>query len=316
MWFKNILLYEMLEPFPVDSQELMEKLGKRSIRPTHKTEKDTLGWTSPFGDESDVYSHSINGCHLLKACKEERLLPSSVVQDNLLIEIKKIEQLESRKVLKREKTRIKDDIIFDLLPKAFTRRTYTYLYIDTVNRWVIVDSSSRATAETMLQLLRDTLGGLKLGLPDFDVSPTRLMTDWLSSFKLPSFMNVEDTCELMEVQNGDGIIRCKRQDLSANEIQHHLKSGKQVVKLGLTWKDRLCFSLEQDFEIKRIQCLETINDARKDSEAESDAEKLDADFTLMIGEFRDLVTDLFSLLRKGEKSDEQVVHEEELAEVE
>lgn len=315
MWFKNILLYELLEPFPYDSNELIEKLSKRSIRPTHKTEKDTLGWISPFGEESDVFSHSIGGCHLIKACKEERLLPSSVVQDNLMLELKRIEQLEGRKVLKREKSRIKDDIIFDLLPKAFTRRTYTYMYIDTVNRWVIIDSSSRATAESLLQFLRDTLGGLKLGLPDLTTSPARLMTEWLTSFNLPSFIEVEDSCELMEVHNGDGIIRCKRQDLAANEIQHHLKSGKQVVKLGLTWKDRLCFSLEQDFELKRIQCLETINDARKDSEAETDAEKLDADFTLMIGEFRDLITDLFSLLKSDKPQDSDTAeieeHEEE-----
>lgn len=318
MWFKNILLYEILEPFPCDSTQLMERLEKRAIRPTHKTEKETIGWVSPFGDDHEVFSHSIGGCHLLKACKEVRLLPSTVIQENLIKQIKQIEQTEDRKIFKREKARIKDDIIFDLLPRAFTRRVYTYLYIDTVKRFIIVDSSSRATAESLLQLLRDTLGGLRLGMPDFNMTPTRLMTDWLTSYKFPSFINVEDTCELMEVQNGDGIIRCKRQDLGADEIQNHFKSGKQVVKLGLTWKSRLSFILEQDFAIKRIQCLETITDARKDTEAETDAEKLDADFTLMLGEFRDLIADLTELLGGNSKDDDKKleVHEEELEAVE
>lgn len=296
MWFKNILLYEILEPFPCDTEQLGERLAKRAIRPTHKTEKETIGWVSPFGDDSAVFSHSIAGCHLLKACREVRLLPSTVVQENLIKQIKGIENTESRRVFKREKSRIKDDIIFDLLPKAFTRRIYTYLYIDTVNKKIIVDSSSRATAEGLLQLLRDTIGGLKLGMAEFNKTPTRLMTEWLTSFKFPSFINIEDTCELMELNNGDGIIRCKRQDLAANEIQNHLKSGKQVVKLGLTWRSRLCFTLEQDFSVKRIQCLDTINEARKDTEAETDAERLDADFTLMLGEFRELINDLYELL--------------------
>ena len=310
----------MLEPFPYETDTLMEKLAEKAIRPTHKTEKETLGWVSPFGDDSDVYSHSISGCHLLKACKEVRLLPSTVVQEHLTLKIKEIEVAEDRKVFKREKSRIKDDIIFDLLPKSFTRRVYTNLYIDTVNRWVIVDASSRATAESLLQLLRETLGGLKLGLPEFTMTPTRLMTNWLTSFDLPSFIDVEDTCELMEVHNGDGIIRCKRQDLAANEIQNHMKSGKQVVKLGLTWKSRMCFILEQDFAIKRVQCLDTINEARKDTEAETDAEKLDADFTLMIGEFQDFIRDLFGLLRTKDDSDEiskeevEITEETELAE--
>lgn len=297
MWFKNILLYEMLEPFPLDSDTLMDRLSKKAVRPTNKTEMESLGWASPFGEDSDVFSHSVGGCHLIKACKEIRLLPSPVIQEYLQKKLSEIEQSESRKVLRREKARLKDEIIFDLLPKAFTRRIYSYLYIDTKQRWVIVDSSSRAIAETLLQLLRDTIGGLKLAPPEFTKTPTRVMTDWLKDFDLPSYLDIEDNCELKEVHNGDGIIKCQRQDLSAKEIQNHLKSGKQVVKLGLTWRDRMAFSLEEDFSIKRIQCLDTINEARKDVEAESDAQKLDADFTLMLGEFRDLITDLFGLLK-------------------
>ncbi|MBP9721738.1 MAG: recombination-associated protein RdgC [Gammaproteobacteria bacterium] len=297
MWFKNILLYEILEPFPVDTETLMDKLAQKAIRPTSKTEKETNGWVSPFGEASDVFTHSIGGCHLLKACKEVRLLPSPVIQEYLQKKLQEIEQSESRKVFRREKARLKEDIIFDLLPKAFTRRVYTYLYIDTKQRWIIVDSSSRATAEFLLQLLRDSIGSIKLAPPEFTKTPSRIMTDWLKHFELPSYLDIEDNCELKDLHNGDGIIKCQRQDLAATEIQNHLKSGKQVVKLGLTWRDRLAFSLEEDFAIKKIQCLDIINEARKDTQAETDAQKLDADFTLMMGEFKELITDLFGLLK-------------------
>jgi recombination associated protein RdgC len=263
--------------------------------------------------------HAVGGCYLLKACKEVRLLPSPVIQETLIKKLHEIENSEARKVFRREKARIKDDIIFDLLPKAFTRRIYTYLYIDLKNRWIIVDTSSRATAENLLQLLRETVdnkGNLKIAMPEFERTPTRLMTNWLTNFTLPSYFDIEDYCELKELQNGDGIIRCKRQDLGADEIANHLKSGKQVVKLGLTWRDRMALCLEEDFSIKRIQCLDTINEARKDVDAESEAQRLDADFTLMIGEFRDLINDLLGLLKdeKEQKSD-AVVEEEEQEEV-
>src|SRR5437867_1506623 len=98
MWFKNILLYEMLEPLPDDAANLMAKLAKRAIRPTQKTESTTLGWTSPFGDDNRVFAHALAGCYLLKACKEIRILPPAVVQENLLKRIQEIEATDGRKV--------------------------------------------------------------------------------------------------------------------------------------------------------------------------------------------------------------------------
>ena len=316
MWFKNILLYEILEPFPFDAATLNERLAKKSIRPTNKTEMQTLGWISPFGETSEVYSHSIGGCHFLKVCKEVRILPNPVVQEQLAKKLQEIEANESRKVFSREKARLKEDIVFDLLPKAFTHRTYTYLYIDTKQRWIIVDSSSRAVAETILQLFRDTIGNIKLALPEFDVTPTRLMTEWLRDLNLPSYFDIEDNCELKELHNGDGIIKCQRQDLSAAEVQNHLKSGKNVVKLGLTWRDRMSFAFEEDGAIKKVSCLDIINEARKEIETESDAQKLDADFTIMMGEFREFITDLFGLLKENNKADKNEEVEEIEAELE
>ena len=316
MWFKNILLYEILEPFPMDGATLIEKLAKKCIRPTNKTEMQTLGWISPFGDSSDVYSHSVGGCHFLKVCKENRILPTQVIQEHLVKKLQEIEQNESRKVFSREKARLKEDIIFDLLPRAFTHRTYTYLYIDTKNRWVIIDSSSRAVAETILQLLRDTVGNLKMALPEFEKTPSRLMTEWLKDIDLPSYFDIEDNCELKELQNGDGIIKCQRQDLSATEVQNHLKSGKNVVKLGLTWKDRLSFMLDEEGAIKKIQCLDIINETRKNVDTETDAQRLDADFTIMLGEFRDFMGDLFGVLKhsSAESSSKETEEVEELEE--
>ncbi len=319
MWFKNILLYEMLEPFPFDGVTLMERLAKKSIRPTNKTEMQTMGWISPFGETSEVYSHSIGGCHLLKVCKEVRILPNPVVQEHLAKKLQEIEANESRKVYSREKSRLKEDIIFDLLPRAFTHRTYTYLYIDTKHRWVIVDSSSRAVAETLLQLLRDTIGNIKLALPEFDITPSRLMTEWVRDLNLPSYFDIEDNCELKELHNGDGIIKCQRQDLSAAEIQNHLKSGKNVVKLGLTWRDRMSFTLDEEGGIKKVSCLDIINEARKEIETESDAQRLDADFTIMMGEFREFITDLYGLLKDSnkvaEEADEVEIEELEVEEL-
>lgn len=318
MWFKNILCYDMLEPMPCNTDILMEKLAHKAIRPTHKTETESLGWVSPFGDDSDVFSHSVGGCHLLKACKEVRILPSTVIQETLLKKVNEIQAQEDRKVQRREKARLKDEIIFDLLPKAFTRRIYTYLYIDTISKKIIVDSSSRAVAENLLQLLRDTIGSFKMSLPEFDKTPSRLMTEWLTTFKLPSYIDIEDNCELMSSHNGEGIISCKRQDLSAIEIQQHLKSGKQVIKLGLTWHSRMSFILDQEFAIKRIQCLDLVTEARKENEAEDDAQRLDADFTLMIGEFRNLIKDLNNLLGAAEEKvpEEQITAKEEMLEEE
>ncbi len=74
----------------------------------------------------------------------------------------RIESLEQKKIanLKGRKTDIKDDVVMNLLPRAFSKNQHTALWIDTENNLVHVDAASSKRAEDALALLRKSLGSL------------------------------------------------------------------------------------------------------------------------------------------------------------
>jgi len=54
---------------------------------------------------------------------------------------------------KKERTEIKDELIFDLLPKALYLFTQIYAYIDPKGGWLIVDAASAKSAEDLPQFV-------------------------------------------------------------------------------------------------------------------------------------------------------------------
>ncbi|SUC25809.1 Recombination-associated protein rdgC [Providencia rustigianii] len=51
-------------------------------------------------------------------------------------------------------------MVHDLLPRAFSKFSKTYIWIDTVNQLIIVEAASAKRAEDNLALLRKSLGSL------------------------------------------------------------------------------------------------------------------------------------------------------------
>jgi recombination associated protein RdgC len=204
-----------------------------------------------------------------------------VVREQLAQKVEMIEEKEQRKVGRKEKLDLRDQLMVDLLPQAFTKSALTYAYIDTKGGWLLVDAASAKRAEALTTLLRDTLGTLPLVPLETNQSPGTIMTGWLLG-KIPTReFQIMDQCELREPGEEGGIVRCRRQSLTGSEIQAHLDAGKQVVQLGLEWDQRIAFVLGEDLALKRLKFLDIIQDEAADTEAEDAAARFDVDFSLM-----------------------------------
>lgn len=199
---------------------------------------------------------------------------------------------QGRKLGKKERGAIKDELIFELLPKAFSFSRKTYAYVDPKGGWLVVDAASAKAAEDLLSHLRKCLGSLPATPINTDASPIEIMTAWLSSGQLPEHLAIEDECELRSPEEAGGIIRCKRHDLAVPEIKNHLDSGKQVIKLALNWSDRIAFVLDEHLALKRLKFLDLIQDAVADIEAEDETGRFDADFSVMSLELAGLLPQL------------------------
>jgi recombination associated protein RdgC len=239
--------------------------------------------------------HANNGFMMICAKKEEKVIPSSVINEILQDRISEIEEREARKLPGKERTRIKDELIFELLPRAFSFSKKTYAYIDSQGGWLVVDAASAKKAEDLLSNLRKCIGSLPVVPIGASIKPANIMTQWLLNHDSPKDIVIEDECELRSPEEEGGIIRCKRHDLALPEIKNHLDSGKQVIKLAISWADRLSFVLDESLAVKRLKFLDLIQEQAADIEAFDETEQFDADFSIMSAELAQFIPRLLEL---------------------
>lgn len=299
--FKNARFYRLEAPFGASASELEARLAARRFRPCGPVETWTLGWSAPLGEDTAALVHGVGGCLLFCARKQERLLPSAAVSEALDERVADIETAESRDLGRPERRRLRDQIIAEMLPQAFTRSRRTLGYVDTEAGWLVIDAASEKQSDEVVSLLRETLETLPAKPATPARGPAGILTSWLLSNEAPSDFVPGDACELRDAQERSSVVRCSGQDLGSEEILTHLRAGKEVVKLALEWDERLGFVLADDLSLKRLRVGDALLEELDDGNADP-AARLDAEFAIMALQMRELITRLdalFSLTGEG-----------------
>jgi recombination associated protein RdgC len=297
MWFRNLLVYRLTQDIPLDVETLETALAAKPARPCASQELTTYGFVAPFGKGADApLVHASEGFLLIAARKEERILPGSVVKDALKEKVDEIEAEQMRKVYKKEREQLKDDIVQAFLPRAFIRKSTTFAAIAPKQGLVLVDSSSAKRAEDLLSTLREALGSLPVRPATVKLAPSATLTDWVKTQQAANDFYVLDECELRDTGEDGGTVRCKRQDLTSEEIQNHLTAGKLVTQLALAWQDKLSFILDDKLTLKRLRFEELLQEKAEQDGGEDALSQLDASFTLMMLTFVDFIPQLFEAL--------------------
>ncbi|HAN67946.1 MAG TPA: recombination-associated protein RdgC [Halieaceae bacterium] len=296
MWFKNVRAYRLTTPFQVTAEQIEQQLAQREFQHCSATQPVSLGWVPALGGTTSALVHPVDGRFLLRMRREERLLPSTVVREQLAEKVAEIEEAQGRKVYRKERLTLQDEIVLDFLPRAFTRSAFFYAYIDTRANWVFVDATSAARAEEFLNLLRECIGSFPVVLPQVNNAPTASMTAWLAHQSLPQDFALGEECELREPGDEGGVVRCRGVDLLGEEVETHLNAGKQVARLALSWEERVSLVLAEDLCLRRLKFSDELLKENEDLPEADHAARLDADFALMsdlVTRLQERVIDLF-----------------------
>ncbi|AIN56869.1 recombination associated protein RdgC [Pseudomonas sp. TE6288] len=297
MWFKNLLSYRLTQEVPFEAEALEAALASKPARPCASQELTTYGFVAPFGKGEDAPLVHVSGEFMLIAArKEERILPSSVVNDAVKEKVEEIEAEQMRKVYKKERDQIKDEIIQAFLPRAFIRRSMIFAAIAPRLGMILVNSASAKRAEDLLSTLREVIGSLPVRPATVKIAPSATMTDWVKSQQAAEGFYVLDECELRDTAEDGGIVRCKRQDLTGEEIQLHLSTGKVVTQLALAWQDKLSFVLDDKMVIKRLKFEELLQEQAEQDGGDEAQQQFDASFLLMMMTFTEFLPVLFEAL--------------------
>ncbi len=289
MLFKNLTLFRFPRSLRDALAGIDEKLPGFALKPVGALELSSRGFVSPFGRGHEALSHRVGDCVLLCLGGEDKILPAAVVNEVLTEKLDAIREEEGRSPGAKERKRLRDEVLMDLLPRAFARPLRTAAYLDLGAGWLVVDSSSRKNAEALVSAIREVLGSFPALPVNAESSARALMTGWLAGEPLPDGFELGDECELRDPVDSGAIVKCRRQDLDSDEMREHLKVGKQCFQLGLVFAERLSFVLGEDLVVRKLKFLETATEALEKDDRQSLEAELDATFALTSGELRVLL---------------------------
>jgi recombination associated protein RdgC len=290
--FKNARLYRLEDPSALEADSLENRLAERLFRPCGPLQTATLGWDPPLGGQTQALTHAGNGCIALCARRQERLLPSAVVAEALDERIADIEEREARDVGRRECRHLREEVLMDMLPRAFTRSRQIRAYLDMVSGCLLVDAAGEKGAEQLVDLLRETLGSFRVRPPRPQHAPATVMTRWVAAGDPPDGLELGDACVLRDANDERALVRCTGQDLGGEEIATHLRAGKEVVKLAVRWREQLEFHLEEDLSLKRLRFADALLEEALEPDLEDEAARFDAEFAIMVLQLRGLIAHL------------------------
>ena len=303
MWFRNARVFRFTKPFDISAEELEEKLQADAFKPCGPQETSRQGWVPPLGKHGEQLVHSAGGYHLIALRKEEKIIPGSVVKEAVEEKAEAIEIDQGRKVRRKEKDEIKEQVMLEMLPQAFSKNRRSFAYLAPKDGVLVVDAGSAKQAEDLASTLRKSLGSLPVRPPAVEQAPAFTFTGWLNeTIDLPGQVVLGNECELKDPSEDGGVVRCKGLDLKADEIRNHLDAGMQVTKLSLTWDDNVSFVLDEELGIRRLKFGETLQDQLDDVDADDAAAKFDAAFTLMTLELSRLIPGLLEAMGGEDRS--------------
>jgi len=303
MWFRNARVFRFTKPFDISAEELEEKLQADAFKPCGPQETSRQGWVPPLGKHGEQLVHSAGGYHLIALRKEEKILPGAVVKEAVEERAEAIEVDQGRKVRRKEKDEIKEQVMLEMLPQAFSKNRRSFAYLAPKDGVLVVDAGSAKQAEDLASTLRKSLGSLPVRPPAVEQAPAFTFTGWLNeTIDIPGQVALGNECELKDPSEDGGVVRCKGLDLKADEIRNHLDAGMQVTKLAVTWDDNVSFLLDEEIGIKRLKFGETLQEQLDDVDADDAVAKFDAAFTLMTLELSRLIPGLLEALGGEDRS--------------
>ena len=291
MWFTHLHLYRLhgeqmalpIEPGQTELDALSTALASHAFQPCTEHQMRSQGWTPPAGRNSEQLVHEVSGHRLITLMRQERLLPPAVIRETMDERVAEQERAQGYPPTRREKQALKERIIEELLPQAFTRSSRTDLWWDTRRGLIGINAASAKRAEQTLDALRQTLGSLKVTPVAVATPPGRTMTAWLADPSArPEGLLLGEQVELRARADDDGVIRAKAVDMDGEEIRTSIELGRQVSRMHMSIEGCMSFRLDDDLSLHSIRFDDALLDEVGDqTDPDSPIRSLETEFVLM-----------------------------------
>lgn len=283
---KNAILYRIAAWDRPNPEEISERLGAAAFVECRPTQPQSVGWIPPRGAAHGPLIEGVGDHAIMLLQVERRTVPSAAVKIALDAKLGVIERETGRRPKGKAAKELKEEIVQDLLPRAFPRRTSTLVWLDPQARLLVVGAQSVAAGDLAVTLLVEALGGgIRLELLQTTCAPATAMAHWLVSQEPPPGFTVDRETTLQQPDSEKAAVRYTRHTLDIEQVAEHIKQGKLPTKLAMTWQSRVSFVLTDTLALKGIKLLDVAIEGRADAPA---ADAFEADVAITTGELSQL----------------------------
>ncbi|HGM7876904.1 TPA: recombination-associated protein RdgC [Pseudomonas aeruginosa] len=320
MQFRSVIAYRLTQKLEINQTELDKALASKTFRPCGSQDLSTVGFTPPLpstegeaNDAEPALSLWAENCVLVRLLTESKNLPEGAVRLKVDEKVKTIEKEQLRKVYRKEKDQLRDEVIQEHLPKALTKRASTHAAIDLTQGVIYVEAKNHKQAEALLSTLREALGSLPVRPVSTKVAPSATLTDWIRNQQASDDFFILSDCEMQSPGEETSVVRFKNSDLSSDEVLAHIGTGNMVVKLSLAFKDKLSFVLQDNLQIKSLRLEDLLIEQASKNGGDDSASQYTATFVMSVLTLREMMTSLLDALG-GEVTPESIGGEAESVE--
>lgn len=292
MNFSNATIYRItVDPALHTLDMLNEALQKLAFIPCGPTQESSFGWVPPRGEEHGPMLESVGGQWIAKFMTETRSVPASAVKRKVDERCKQIEEATGRKPGKKEKKELKEDVLHEMLPLAFTKIGAIAVWIDPAKGLMVLDTASTSRGDDVVTALVKSVEGFAFTMLNTQTEPSAAMAMWLSEQEPPQGFTVDREVELRATDESKAVVRYAKHALDIDEVRGHIAAGKRPTRLALTWNDRVSIELTEGFALRKIKFLGGV-----DEKTGPKADDFDADIAIATGELTGLIADLVDAL--------------------
>ena len=242
------------------------------------------------------------GDNILLVCeKQEKLLPSSVINRELVSRCENLEQLQGYKVGKKQKRDLKEQIIAELFTKAFTTSRLVNVWINTKENILCIETTSDSVAHDVYMRLAKDIGyrGHRMVTEksvDIFMNNMILANDYcIGNFRLGR------SCVIQGAESNTKKITYKNESLDTGVVSNYVMQGKRPVKLEIVLgTDECFFTIDSKFVISKITLKDIVENR---SEFDTDDDYFDNELTIRSGQCLKIINELIGTL--GEVSEQQ-----------
>ena len=286
--FRNVRYYRLEGDWPESEKALSKDLESAGFAPCGPLTERSSGWVPIDSDTGDSLARRLNGADLFRLRSQSRVLPHSVIKEELEARIEEFRERTQENPSPRDKRRLKAEARDELMPKAMLKSDRIWGYFDLKEKVVGIDAAQESAAERFLRRLQATNDRLNLRPLQFK-QPVNDLLNGIFLGGAPAQFSVGNECRMQDAADAGSIVRWANFDLSDRSIRDHVANGMKLTHLAIVYDNIMSCVLNENGVITKLRFLGMDDDGE---DHEDPLTRLDAEFVLITGTLRRMLGDL------------------------